>query len=54
MVSDAFLMVRFLAPYRSPFYRKHLDNIRKNPGPFTDPDAGSQEAIDSFDRIRVL
>lgn len=33
---------------------KHVDNIRKTPGPFTDPIAGTQEAIDQFDNIKVL
>ncbi|CRK35177.1 hypothetical protein BN1708_006677 [Verticillium longisporum] len=32
----------------------YLDTIRKNPGPFTDPIAGTQEAIDQFDQIKVL
>ncbi|CRK26712.1 hypothetical protein BN1723_013884 [Verticillium longisporum] len=32
----------------------YLDTIRKNPGPFTDPIAGTQEAIDQFDKIKVF
>jgi hypothetical protein len=37
-----------------PSTRTHVDNIRKTPGPFTDPIAGTQEAIDQFDSIKVL
>ncbi|TDZ26252.1 NEDD8-activating enzyme E1 catalytic subunit [Colletotrichum sidae] len=33
----------------------YLDNIRKNPGPFSDPDvAGTEEAFEQFDKIKVL
>ncbi|PHH67161.1 hypothetical protein CDD81_2930 [Ophiocordyceps australis] len=33
---------------------KHLDQIRCNPGPFTDPEAVSQESLAQFDRFKVL
>ncbi|ROT37248.1 ThiF family protein [Sodiomyces alkalinus F11] len=32
----------------------YVDNIRTNPGPFSDPIAGTQEAIEQFDKIKVL
>ncbi|KAJ0291348.1 hypothetical protein COL940_000540 [Colletotrichum noveboracense] len=33
----------------------YLDNIRKNPGPFSDPDvAGTPEAFEQFDKMKVL
>ncbi|WDK14495.1 ThiF family protein [Colletotrichum graminicola] len=33
----------------------YLDNIRKSPGPFSDPDfAGTEEAFEQFDKIKVL
>ncbi|GKT54773.1 thiF family protein [Colletotrichum tofieldiae] len=33
----------------------YLDNIRKNPGPFSDPDvAGTEEAFEQFDKIKVF
>ncbi|OLN87945.1 NEDD8-activating enzyme E1 catalytic subunit [Colletotrichum chlorophyti] len=33
----------------------YLDAIRKNPGPFSDPDvAGTEEAFEQFDKIKVL
>lgn len=34
--------------------RKHLDHIRKTPGPYTDPDACAEEALEQFDKIKVL
>ncbi|KEZ44563.1 hypothetical protein SAPIO_CDS3592 [Scedosporium apiospermum] len=33
---------------------KYLEQIRRNPGPYTDPDAVSQEAIDQFDQMKIL
>jgi hypothetical protein len=34
--------------------RKHLDNIRRTPGPFTDPDATSEELFAQFEKFIVL
>ena len=34
--------------------RKFLENIRRNPGPFTDEGATSEEAIAQFDQLKVL
>jgi NEDD8-activating enzyme E1 len=34
--------------------RKYLEHIRRNPGPFTDPDSATPEAMALFDDIRVL
>lgn len=35
-------------------YRKLLDHIRRTAGPFTDPDAVSEEALARFDTMKVL
>ncbi|KJZ73628.1 hypothetical protein HIM_06961 [Hirsutella minnesotensis 3608] len=33
---------------------KYLEQIRRNPGPFTDPDATSEEFLAHFDKFKVL
>ncbi|QUC17804.1 uncharacterized protein UV8b_02045 [Ustilaginoidea virens] len=34
--------------------RKYLDHIRRTPGPFTDPDATSEEFLAQFEKVKVL
>jgi ubiquitin-activating enzyme E1 C len=33
---------------------KLLDHVRRTPGPFTDPDSVSEEALARFDTLKVL
>ncbi|KOS18552.1 NEDD8-activating enzyme E1 catalytic subunit [Escovopsis weberi] len=33
---------------------KHLEQIRRNPGPFTDPDATGEEYLAQFDKFKIL
>ncbi|CAI4216304.1 unnamed protein product [Parascedosporium putredinis] len=33
---------------------KYVEHIRRTPGPYTDPDAVSQEAVDQFDKMKIL
>jgi ubiquitin-activating enzyme E1 C len=34
--------------------RKYLNHIRRNPGPYTDPDATGPEFLEQFDKFKVL
>lgn len=34
--------------------RKYIDHIRRTPGPFTDPDATSEEFLAQFEKFKVL
>ncbi|POR30873.1 NEDD8-activating enzyme E1 catalytic subunit [Tolypocladium paradoxum] len=34
--------------------RRYLDQIRRNPGPFTDPDATAEEFLAQFEKFKVL
>ncbi|KAM6537095.1 NEDD8 activating enzyme [Fusarium falciforme] len=33
---------------------KYLNHIRRNPGPYTDPDATGPEFLEQFDKFKVL
>ena len=35
-------------------FRKYLDHIRRTPGPFTDPDATSEEFLALFENFQIL
>jgi ubiquitin-activating enzyme E1 C len=34
--------------------RKYLDQIRRNAGPFTDPDATNEEFLAQFEKFKIL
>lgn len=34
--------------------RKYLDQIRRNAGPYTDPDATAPESLDQFEKFKIL
>jgi hypothetical protein len=34
--------------------RKYLNHIRRTPGPFTDPDATSEENLAQFEKFKIL
>lgn len=35
-------------------YRKYLEQIRRNPGPFTTPEAVEEEFLAQFERFKIL
>ena len=37
-----------------PEHRQYLEHIRRTPGPFTDPDATSEEFLSQFDKVKIL
>lgn len=44
----------FPSPKADHGHRKHLDQIRRNAGPFTDPEATTEEFLSQFEKFKIL
>lgn len=38
----------------NPLPRKYLDQVRRNAGPFTDPEATTDEFLSQFEKFKIL